>query len=445
MIVYLCVYMTYIKACYMMSITDRTISHPVGDRGVEHDEKDETETKIRNRTSNNEVNVAEDDQFPRRGFLKAAGGTAGAILLGGQSAVARTTDVPVQSGSEDVPVIQSTPENVDWGGFDPGREPVLAVESGDAVTIETVTIPRANHPDFLVDNGVSRSDVLDDEVTVWREVENEGPGPHVVTGPIYIEDAEPGDILEVHVRDIEYRAPYGINLFVPGGGALPEEFAWSETHVIPMDLENELALFTEDVAIDDSALLSEDIEVPLDPFFGIMAVSPTPTAGRTSTGPPSYFGGNMDNPQLGVGSTVYFPVSAEGALFWAGDGHAVQGNGEVCITAVESSLTGTFEFTLHKDTPRLDWPVGETEDHYIPMGFNEDLDEAMKHAVREAISLLVHQQGLSPADAYRLCSIAVDFNIAEVVDGTEIVQGLIPKSIFSNGGPITPDGLAEEF
>lgn len=379
-----------------------------------------------------EIESGSGESLLRRGFLKSAAGTAGAVVLAGQSTAAGSGDEE-GSDSTETTTVESTPENVDWGGFDPDREPVLEVESGDTVTVETITIPREDHEEFLIEEGIAESDVLDDEVRVWEEVENEGPGPHVVTGPIYIEDAEPGDILEVHVKDIQYRAPYGINLFTPGAGALPEVFSWSETHAIPMDLDAEIAEFT------------NGIDVPLDPFFGIMAVSPTPTAGRTSTGPPSYFGGNMDNPVLGEGSTVYFPVNADGALFWAGDGHAVQGNGEVCVTAVETSLTGTFEFTLHKDAPRLDWPVGETEDHYVPMGFDEDLDEAMKHAVREAIALLVHQHDLSPGDAYRLCSIAVDFNISEVVDGTEIIHGMVPKDIFPDNRELTVEGLAEEF
>ncbi|MFC6719959.1 acetamidase/formamidase family protein [Halovenus amylolytica] len=300
--------------------------------------------------------------------------------------------------------------------------------------METVTIPRDNHEEFLLSEGIAEEDILEDELTVKEEVPYTGPGPHVVTGPIYVNDAEPGDILEVHVSDIELRAPYGINLFAPNAGALPEEFPWSETHAVPFDLETETAHF------------NEDIEFPLDPFFGIMAVSPPASTGRVSTGPPDYFGGNMDLRQLGVGTSIYFPVNTEGALFWAGDGHAAQGNGEICVTAAETSMTGTFNFTLHKTDGRLDWPVAETDSHYITMGINQDLDDAMKHAVRETISFLVGQKGLSPADAYRLGSMAIDFNISQVVDGNEGIHAMIPKSLFGDdGGEIDPAALDEQF
>jgi len=368
----------------------------------------------------------------RRSFLKATGIVGTAAAVSGQGAAFISSSG--QRESSESYTVESTPETVDWGGFDPSRDPVLEIESGDTVTIETVTIPRDNHEQFLLNEGIAQEDILEDEVTVKEEVPYTGPGPHVVTGPIYVNDAEPGDILEVHVSNIEFRAPYGINLFVPNAGALPEEFPWSETHAVPFDLDAGVAEFV------------DDIEIPLDPFFGIMAVSPTPSAGRTSTGPPDYFGGNMDLRQLGVGTSIYFPVNADGALFWAGDGHAAQGNGEICVTAAETSLTGTFEFTLHKTDARLDWPVAETDSHYITMGINQDLDEAMKHAVRETLSFLVGQKGLDAADAYRLASMAIDFNISQVVDGNEGIHAMIPKSLFGDGGgDIDPAALDERF
>lgn len=194
-------------------------------------------------------------------------------------------------------------------------------------------IQEKNHRQFLLDNGVAESNILQDEVVISRE-EEPGPG-HVVTGPIYIENAEPGDILEVHVKDIEIRTPYGIN--VATTGALPNAFSESETNVIPIDLDNRTVQFTEDIDVD---YLDKDITFPVDPFMGIMAVSQCPSEGRIDTIAPSYFGGNMDNKTLGIESTIYLPVSAEGALFWTGDGHAVQGNGEVCQTALETSGIG---------------------------------------------------------------------------------------------------------
>lgn len=371
----------------------------------------------------------------RRGFLKATAGAAGAAVITGSAMAQDDSEDEEESGEEHH--LEASPENIDWGYFDPDRDPVLKIKSGDTVTMECVlTSPEENgHAEFLAENGIDESDMMEEEITVGNEVE---PGPgHVVTGPVYIEDAEPGDILEVHVQDIEIAAPYGTSFGGPGGALPDTDFPEGETHVIPFDEERETALFTES----EGMSLDQDIEIPLDPFMGVMAVSPRPSEGRIDTIAPSYFGGNMDNRQLGVGSTVYLPVSAEGALFWTGDGHSVQGDGEVSLTAIETSLTPTFEFTLHKDIP-LDWPVAETEEHYIPMGFNEDLDFAMEHSVREAISLLVHQEGLEPLDAYRLCSVAVDFNIAEVVDDVEIIHATIPKSLFSDGGELVPEQLS---
>lgn len=368
--------------------------------------------------------------FPtRRDVLKAAGATGAAAFL--STAVVGADDERFSSG--DTITVESTPETVDWGAFDPEHDPVAEVESGDTVVIETVTIPQPNHRQFLLDEGISEDDVLEDEVTIEEEVTQEGPGPHVVTGPVHVNGAEPGDVLEVRVRDVEIRAPYGINIFRPDAGALPEDFPWADTAVIPLDRDEEVARFV------------DDIEIPLDPFFGIMATGPAPESGRTSTRPPNYFGGNMDVPLLTAGTSLYLPVNAEGGRFYAADGHSAQGNGEVNLTAIETSLTGTFEFVVHEDTPRLEWPVAETDDAYIVVGLNEDLNDAMTHAVREAITLLVHQLDLEPAEAYRLCSIAIDFNVSQVVNGTQGIHGVIPKSLFAAEGEIDPDALESGF
>lgn len=386
------------------------------------------------KNTNTGINFPSKESLQRRGFLKATAGAAGAAIVTGTATAQEDSEDDTEGGSDYH--IEAIPENIDWGYFDPDSDPVLEIESGDTVTMEGIStsVEEDRHAEFLAENGINESDMLEKEITVGEEVE---PGPgHILTGPVYIEDAEPGDILEIHVQDIEIAAPYGINYGGPGGALPDTDFPEGETHVIPFDEERETALFTESVGMS----LDQDIEIPLDPFMGILAVSPRPSEGAIETIPPSYYGGNMDNRQLGVGSTVYLPVSAEGALFWTGDGHAVQGNGEVSLTAIETSLTPTFEFTVHKDIP-LDWPVAEIEDYYIPMGFNEDLDFAMEHAVREAISLLVHQEGLEPLDAYRLCSLAVDFNISEVVDDMEIIHAMIPKSLFSEGGELTPEEL----
>lgn len=340
------------------------------------------------------------------------------------------------AGNGDHHHVHVTPETVDWGYFDPSREPVLTVKSGDVVTMETVTIPEEDdHAAFLRENGINKSDICQKEVEISKKVK---PSPgHVVTGPVAIEGAEPGDTLEVHVRSVEVVAQYGMNYRGPGGVLSDTVFDQGETSVIPFDDQQEMALFSEG----SYTSVDQDITIPLEPFIGVMAVSPRPSEGKIGTIVPSYYGGNMDNRHLGSGATVYLPISAEGALFWAGDGHAVQGNGEVSLTALETTLTPTFEFTLHKET-RLEWPVAETEEYYIPMGFDEHLNLAMERSVRAAISLLHHQEGLDPLDAYGLCSLAVDFNITETVNNIQIVHAMIPKSVFSEGDGIDPEDLS---
>lgn len=168
------------------------------------------------------------------------------------------------------------------------------------------------------------------------------------------------------------------------------------------------------------------------PFFGCMGVAPPPSAGRISSGPPGVHGGNLDNKDLVAGTTLFIPVHAAGALFAVGDGHAAQGNGEISLTAIETSLRGTFQFVVRKDV-KLRWPRAETPTHYIVMGLDRDLTKATKLAAREAIDFLVAHKGLSPDEAYMLCSIAVDFNITQLVDGTVGVHGMIPKGLFKPG------------
>lgn len=325
--------------------------------------------------------------------------------------------------------VESNPTNVSWGVFDPHKDPVLKVASGTTVEIETVTPPRENHRAMLTDAGVDEDEILSDEITVAEEVPYTGPGPHVVTGPVAIEGAEPGDVLEVQINDIELRAPYGVNLFLPDAGELPKQFPYKQTEVVPLDMDAGVARF------------NDDVQIPLAPFLGIMGVSPTPSQGETGTLVPGHFGGNLDLQHLRPGATLYLPVQAEDALFWAGDGHAVQGNGEVCLTAVETSITATLKFKLHKTTDRTKWPMAETDDYYIVWGLDESLDNGLKHALTRCIEFLNSQRELSEADAYRLASLAVDFNVTQVVNGKKGVHAMIPKSIFREGGDVDPSQL----
>lgn len=336
--------------------------------------------------------------------------------------------------------VESTTDNVVWGAIDPTKDPIETVPSGSTVEIETISHEgiledQGDGPvDFFTNRGIPRSDVLNDQIAVHRDVPHDGAGPHVVTGPVYIEDAKPGDVLEVEVLDLECRVPYGANTFRQRKGGLPLEFTWNDSEVIKFDLDRGVAM------------LGETIELPLDPFLGIMAVGPTLTTGRVNSVPPGPFGGNIDIQGTGVGTKVYFPVFRPGALFFTGDGHALQGNGEVDLTALETSLTATLKFTAHKaPPPQMDWPIAETNEDVLVMGIHDDLDVAMEQAIEETISVLVHQKGMSPTEAYRLCSLAVDFNVSQIVDINKGIHGKIPKSVFEGGFDVDPYELGESF
>jgi acetamidase/formamidase len=252
---------------------------------------------------------------------------------------------------------------------------------------------------------------------IYAKVTDRGPGGHILTGPIYVEGAEPGDTLELRIRKIELAVPYATNAFRPGRGFLPDDFPYARFKLIPLDRERMVAKF------------APGIEIPLRPFFGSMGVAPPEGNGRLNSGPPWIHAGNLDNKELIAGTTLFIPVHARGALFEMGDGHAGQGNGEVDITALETSLTGTFQFVVRKDL-HLRWPRAETPTHFITMGIHEDLTEATKLAVRETIDFLVEQKHLSRDDAYMLSSVAADLAITQLVDGNKGVHAMIPKAIF---------------
>ena len=311
--------------------------------------------------------------------------------------------------------LKATPGTVVWGYYWSAAKPVLRIKSGDRVEMQTLV---TNSPERLLAAGVKAEDIEAELKAVYTEVKDKGPGGHILTGPIFVEGAEAGDTLEVRILSIKYSIPYAYNSFRPTSGVLTaEDFPKGATRIIPLDAKRNVAKF------------SEHIEIPLRPFFGSMGVAPPEAAGRVSSAPPGTHAGNLDNKDLVVGATLFIPVHVAGALFEAGDGHAAQGNGEVDITALETSLVGTFEFVVRKDL-HLKAPRGETPIHFIAMGLNPDLTEALKMAVREAIDFLVTEKHLSREDAYMLCSTAVDFNVTQAVDGTKGVHAMIPKSIF---------------
>ncbi|WOD37142.1 acetamidase/formamidase family protein [Nodosilinea sp. E11] len=332
-------------------------------------------------------------------------------------------------------VLKSSPDTVVWGYFSADVTPVLTVASGDVVRIDTVSLagvpPGAEPVAFFEQHGFAEKDVLPEMTSVQFEEEKiPNMGPHVITGPIYIEGAEPGDMLEVRVLDIELRTPYGTNLTRPGFGVLPDLLPEPTMRVIPFDDDKTTALF------------AEGINVPLDPFMGIMAVAPPKEEGMVSSVPPAKWGGNIDLKELRKGSTLYLPVLAKGALFSTGDGHAAQGDGEVNLTAVEVSSTPTFQFILHKGAGTdMTGPFVETPTHYIPMGLHTDLDEALKLAVHETIDFLGREKGLNVEDAYSLSSIGVDYEVAEAVDRTLIIHAMVPKSLFDTNRPYWADNL----
>jgi acetamidase/formamidase len=341
------------------------------------------------------------------------------VLLSAGSAC---TQIPQSRYNVDTHV-RSTPQNVVWGHLPAGRQPVLRIRSGQTVSIDTVShqglINNMDPVKFFGAAGIAPADVLPDAVDVYNKVRRpKDSGAHVLTGPIYVEDAEPGDMLEVRILDLKFRVPYGVNNSNKGSGVLPDLHAKPYPKIIKFDLQRRVALF------------APGIEIPLVPFMGIMTVMPP--AELANTRPPGIYGGNMDFNRLTVGASLYLPVHQRGALFYTGDSHAVQGDGEINGTAIEASLTPVLQFIVHKGGGKsMRWPAAEDAAHYYVMGMNADLDLALKEAVQETIAFLQRERGLSPADAYSLASIGVNFVVGEAVDGVLMVYGAIPKKIFS--------------
>ena len=311
--------------------------------------------------------------------------------------------------------LKPSPKTVAWGYYDAKTPPALRIKSGDTVEIQTLVT--ASRERF------ESAGLWPDRVEpAWREiyeqVKDRGPGNHILTGPIYVEGAVPGDVLEVRIQKIRLAIPYALNAFSPGRGFLPEYFPYERVKVIPLDDKRMVAQF------------AEGIEIPLHPFFGSMGVAPPASAGRISSAPPWVNAGNLDNKELVEGTTLFIPIHAPGALFQAGDGHAGQGDGEVDITAMETSLVGTFQFLVRKDM-RLRWPRAETPTEFITMGLDEDLTAATKMAVREMIDFLMQEKHMTRDDAYMLASVAADLHITQVVDGNKGVHMMISKSVFT--------------
>lgn len=298
-----------------------------------------------------------------------------------------------------------------WGYFDAAREAVLTVKSGDRVTIDTLT----GAPDMVPPAPFHTPPEL---FEVHKHCERFAGAPHILTGPVAIEGAEPGDVLEVRVLDVQLRQDWGFNFIRPLGGTLPDDFPEGRILNIPLDSKTMLGH------------LPFGVDIPLKPFFGVMGLAPPKSWGRITSVIPRAHGGNIDNKQLVAGTTLYLPVHRPGALFSAGDGHGAQGDGEVCLTAIETALTGTFEFIVRKDM-RLSQPRAETPTHVITMGFDPSLDRAMDIALKEMIAYLSETKNLAAIDAYTLCSVGVDFHVTQTVNTSKGVHGMLPKSLFA--------------
>ena len=353
-----------------------------------------------------------DSPLPRANAARKRLGVGGWAL--GISVVLAFVTAPVaQTGrTHDLRLV---PQNVHWGYYDATLKPVLRIQSGDSVRIETMV---AGGLGRLRAAGVPDSEIPDSLKAVEAASSERGPGVHPLTGPIWVEGAEPGDVLELRIGAIEFLHPYGVTGFIPGSGTLPDEFPYSRFKLFRF---NEARGTTE---------FSPGITLRLAPFFGSIGVAPNPLVRRVSSGPPGHHTGNLDNKELVAGSVLFVPVHVAGALLSLGDGHAMQGNGEVTLTALETSLRGTIQVVLRKGM-RLNWPRAETPTHFIVMGLNPDLDEAAQLATREMIDFLVTQKGMSRDEAYILTSVAVDLHVTQLVDGTKGVHAMVAKSIFA--------------
>jgi acetamidase/formamidase len=346
----------------------------------------------------------------QREFLHRRGALTLTVILGALWLVAG-----YRANAQEKHTLKATPGTVAWGYYDAKAAPVLRIKSGDTVEIQTLI---TSSPKRLEAAGVPPEQVEQSLRDIHDQVKDKGPGGHILTGPIYIEGAEIGDVLEVRILAAKLAIPYAYNAFGPGRGYLPDDYPYPKMKIIPLDEKRMVAKF------------APGIEIPLRPFFGSMGVAPPEGSGRLSSAPPWIQAGNLDNKDLVAGSTLYIPVHAPGALFEVGDGHAGQGDGEVDITALETSLAGTFQFIVRKDM-HLRWPRAETPTHYIAMGLNEDLNTCTTLALREMIDFLVTEKHLSRDDAYMLSSVAGDLHITQLVDGNKGVHMMIPKSLFT--------------
>lgn len=308
--------------------------------------------------------------------------------------------------------LEPTPATVAYGHYDGTKAPVLRIASGDILDVDTLI---TSTPERLEKSGVKPEEIQPAFRAIVEQVKDKGPGGHILTGPVYVEGAEPGDALEVKLLSIDVAIGYG---YTGCKGFLPE-------NCVP---DSPLRIYRFDRAR-KTAEFAPGIVIPLRPFFGSMGVAPPPSSGRVSSNPPWVHAGNLDNRELVAGTTLYIPVHVAGALFQVGDGHAAQGHGEVSQTAIETSLRGKIQLTVRKGM-RLSWPRAETATHYLSMGTDEDLTKATKTAIQEMIDFLAATKGLDKQSAYQLISVAGDVIVTQLVDGKVGVHVAMPKSVW---------------
>jgi acetamidase/formamidase len=344
-------------------------------------------------------------------------------------------------------IVKFTPENAILGHFSATKKPVVTVKSGAIVRLEVGGGARWGQEDpntWLKANGVpttvEQCPAIQETIKVLAETTNKLPPPepppgspppapgaaarggsgHMLIGPVYVEDAEPGDALEIRILDVTPRIPYGTVGANPGGGALPDLVPRPFTKVVILDLKRNAGVY------------DENTEVPLGPFNGVMATCPADSEGpNRRSGPPGAFGGNLDCKELVAGVSLFLPVFQKGALYYTGDCHAAQGDGEITVNAIETANVSTLQFILHKGM-KLNGPRAESATHYITFGLDPDLGKAMRNAMVATTDFLQEKKGFDFLHAYTLSSIAVDFRVTQVVDKTLGIHGMIPKKLFVN-------------
>lgn len=328
--------------------------------------------------------------------------------------------------------VRLTPENSAIGNFPAQKAPILTIKSGATVKIDTgggagwrngdvdpaAWLQQNGIPAKVTDAPIKETIEVLDRTIRYGDIQT----GHFLIGPIAIEGAMPGDSLEVRVHSVVPRIPYGTTGRGPGRGLkqLPEDHPRPAAKVTVFDMKRNVGLF------------ASGVEVPLGPFMGVMGVLPPSSEGpNRRSGPPGLFAGNLDLKELVTGSTLYIPVFHEGALFFTGDAHAAQGDGEITGTAIETANTAILQFILHKGKT-LKAPRAETPTHYITIGLDPDLDVAMQMAVDETVAFLEETKGMDMFSALPLASMGIDYRITQIVDGTKGVHGMIPKSLFVN-------------